>query len=275
MVLRRGLARTRVRQPRLCGVALLSRCGGGRDRLVAPADPLSVSGVQRDGGAVALPLRLLPAGRGDSSRTRDPGPASPRPSVPHGRRDPSRQAGHPLPRAALRDGRRTPLIPLHQLPPHCSGGTTLDVTTSAEVHEDPLKPFHFSLLDADKLNPNRQFHNKPNHCDINFKQRPTVTLIDPETQNLAVGNRGVSLHRTAFSRQVDHGSLTRHLPAGKGQLEPHRNPYILTTAVVVDEAAPPPLKGEKSVRTELAAEGRDAEEAPKSLDHALSWRLLN
>src|SRR2546428_5356828 len=136
MVLGPGRARASVGRPRLCGVALLSRCGGGRDRLVAPADPLSVSGVQRDGGAVALPLRLLPAGRGDSSRTRDPGPASPRPSVPHGRRDPSRQAGHPLPRAALRGGRRTPLITPPQLPPPRPGGATFDVATRAEGHEE-------------------------------------------------------------------------------------------------------------------------------------------
>src|SRR2546428_13394405 len=131
MVLGPGRARASVGRPRLCGVALLSRCGGGRDRLVAPADPLSVSGVQRGGGAVALPLRLLPADRGDSSRTRDPGPASPRPSGPHARRDPSPQAGHPLPRAAPREDRPTPLITLYKLLPHCSGGTTLDVTTSA------------------------------------------------------------------------------------------------------------------------------------------------
>ncbi len=50
-----------------------------------PADPLSVSGVQRDGGTVALPLRLLPADRGDSSRTRVSLPTSTRHSVPHAR----------------------------------------------------------------------------------------------------------------------------------------------------------------------------------------------
>src|SRR3989442_3154432 len=165
MVLRPGLGRAGVRLSRLCGVALPSRCGRRRDHLAAPADPLSVSGVQRDGGAVALPLRLLPADRGDSSRTRDSCPASPWPSEPHARRDPSRKAGNPLPGAALRDCRRPLLIALHQLPPHFSGGTTLDVTTSAEVHENPPKPFHFSLLDADKLNPNRLVHHKPNHCD--------------------------------------------------------------------------------------------------------------
>src|SRR5207244_10718080 len=157
-------AGTCVRQARLSGGAVLGRCGAGRDRLAVLPDRLSVSGVRRDGGAVALPLRLLPADRGDSSRTRDSGPASPRPSAPHARRDPSRQAGHPLPRAAHRDDRRTPLITLYQLPPHCSGGTTLDGTTSAEVHEDPLKPSHFFLLDADTLNPTRLFAHKPTNC---------------------------------------------------------------------------------------------------------------
>jgi hypothetical protein len=58
-------------------------------------------------------------------------------------------------------------------------------------------------------------------------------------------------------------------------LESNRKPYILSTGIVVAEAAPPPLKGEKSVRAELAAKGRDAEEAPKSLDQALPSRLMN
>jgi hypothetical protein len=54
-------------------------------------------------------------------------------------------------------------------------------------------------------------------------------------------------------------------------LEPNRNPYILSTAVVADEAVPPPLKGEKSVSAELAAKGIDAEDAQKNLEHAMSW----
>jgi hypothetical protein len=58
-------------------------------------------------------------------------------------------------------------------------------------------------------------------------------------------------------------------------LEPNRKPCILSTVIVFDVAAPPPLKGEKSVRAELAAKGIDAEEAPKSLDKALSSRLMN
>jgi hypothetical protein len=134
-------------------------------------------------------------------------------------------------------------------------------------------------LDANKLNPNRPFvlsvQNIQNRCGFNLKQRVTVRLMDPEVKKLAGGDRAVSFYRTALSRQVDHGSHPRHLLAGKGQLEPNRKPYILSTVIVVDEAAPPPLKGEKSVSAELAAKGRDAEEAPKSLDQALSSGLLN
>jgi hypothetical protein len=138
---------------------------------------------------------------------------------------------------------------------------------------------HFSLLDADKLNPNRPsilpVPNIQNHCGFNLKQRVTVRLMDPEVKKLASGDRAVSFYRTALTRQVDHGSHTRYLLAGKGQLEPNRKPYIFSAVIVVDEAAPPPLKGEKSVSAELAAKGRDADEAPQSLDQALSSRLLN
>jgi hypothetical protein len=134
-------------------------------------------------------------------------------------------------------------------------------------------------LDADKLNPNCPFilpvPNIQNRCVFNLKQRVTVRLMDPEVKKLAGEDRGVSFYRTALSRQVDHGSHTRHLLAGIGQLEPNRKPYILSTVIVGDEAAPPPLKGEKSVRAELAAKGVDAEEAPKNLDQALSSRLMN
>ncbi|HZD12941.1 MAG TPA: hypothetical protein VE177_05420 [Candidatus Binatus sp.] len=151
--------------------------------------------------------------------------------------------------------------------------------SSAEVLYNPHKLLHFSLLDADKLNPNRPFmlpaHNIQNRCGFNLKQRVTVRFMDPEVKKLAGGDRGVSFYRTALSRQVDHGSLTRHLLAGKGQLESNRKPYILSSVIGVDVAAPPPLKGEKSVSAELAAKGIDAEEAPKSLDQALSSRLMN
>jgi len=58
-------------------------------------------------------------------------------------------------------------------------------------------------------------------------------------------------------------------------LEPNRNPYILSTAVVADETVPPPLKGEKSVSAKLAAKGIEAADAPKSLDQAMSRRLLD
>src|SRR5207249_12018637 len=51
-------------------------------------------------------------------------------------------------------------------------------------------------------------------------------------------------------------------------------PYILSKIIVTDEAAPPPLKGDKSVSAELAAKGIDAEEAPKSLAQALPSRLM-
>src|SRR2546426_1215711 len=151
-------------------------------------------------GTVALPLRLLPADRGDSSRTRVSRPTSTRRSVPHARRDTSRQAGHPLPRAALRIGRRSRLKGRRE--------TKLDVTPGVKVHDGSRKPFHFSLLDADKLHPNRLIHNESNHCSFNLKQRLTVRLKDPETQKLATGNRGGSLYRATQSRQVDHGSLT-------------------------------------------------------------------
>jgi len=134
-------------------------------------------------------------------------------------------------------------------------------------------------LDADKLNPNCPFilpvHYIQNRCGFNLKQRVTVRLIDPEVKKLAGENWGVSFYRTALSRQVDHGSHTPHLLAGIGQVESNRKPYIFSTIIVVDETAPPPLKGEKSVRAELAAKGRDAEEAPKRLDQALSSRLMN
>jgi hypothetical protein len=134
-------------------------------------------------------------------------------------------------------------------------------------------------LDADKLNPNHPFivpaHNIQNRCGFNLKQRLPVRLMDPEEKKLAGGDRGGSFYRTALSRQVDHGSHSRYLLAGKGQLEPNRKPYIFSTVIVDDEAAPPPLKGEKSVRAELAAKGREAEKTPKSLDQALSSRLMN
>jgi hypothetical protein len=134
-------------------------------------------------------------------------------------------------------------------------------------------------LDADKLNPNRPsilpVPNIQNRCGFNLKQRVTVRLMDPEVKKLAGGDRAVSFYRTALSRQVDHGSHARHLLAGKGQLESNRKPNILSTVIVVDEAAPPPVKGEKSVSAELAAKGRDAEKAPQSLDQALSSRLMN
>jgi hypothetical protein len=58
-------------------------------------------------------------------------------------------------------------------------------------------------------------------------------------------------------------------------LKPNRNPYIFSTAVVADEAVPPPLKGEESVSAELATKGIDAEDAQKSLGQAVSWSLLN
>ena len=151
--------------------------------------------------------------------------------------------------------------------------------SSAEVFYNPHKPLHFFLLDADKLNPNCPFilpvHNILNRCVFNLKQRGTVRLIDTEVKKLAGGDRAVSFYRTALSRQVDHGSHSRHLLAGIGQLESNRKPYIFSTVIVVDEAAPPPLKGEKSVSAELAAKGIDAEEAPKSLDQALPSRLMN
>jgi hypothetical protein len=99
--------------------------------------------------------------------------------------------------------------------------------------------------------------------------------MDPEVKKLAGRDRGISFYRTALARQVDHGALTRHLLAGKGQLVSNRKPNILSMVIVVDEAAPPPLKGEKSVSAELAAKGKDAKEAPKSLDQALSSRLMN
>src|SRR3989475_6135331 len=151
--------------------------------------------------------------------------------------------------------------------------------SSAEVLYNPHKPLHFSLLDADKLNPNCPFilpvHNIQNRCGFNLKQRVTVRLIDLEVKKLAGGDRGVSFYRTALLRQVDHGSRPRHLLAGKGHLETNRKPYILSKIIVADEAAPPPLKGEKSVSAELAAKGIDAEEARKSLDQALPSRLMN
>jgi len=151
--------------------------------------------------------------------------------------------------------------------------------SSAEVLYNPHKPLHFSLLDADKLNPNHPFilpvHKIQDRCGFNLKQRVTVRLIDPEAKKLTGRDRGVRFYRTALSRQVDHGSHPRHLLTGKGQLEPNRKPYILSKVIVADEAAPPPLKGEKSVRAELAAKGIDAEEAPKSLAQALASRLMN
>jgi len=134
-------------------------------------------------------------------------------------------------------------------------------------------------LDADKLNPNCPFivpaHNIQNRCGFNLKQRLTVRFMDPEVKKLARGDRGVSFYRTALSRQVDHGAHTRHLLAGIGQLESNQKPHIFSKVIVVDEAAPPPLKGEKSVSAELATKGIEAEEAPKSLDQALSSRLMN
>jgi hypothetical protein len=78
-----------------------------------------------------------------------------------------------------------------------------------------------------------------------------------------------------LSRQIDHDSHTRHLLAGKGQVVLNRKPYILSTVIGSDEAAPPPLKSEKSVRAELTANRTDAEEAPQSLEQALSSRLTN
>jgi len=141
--------------------------------------------------------------------------------------------------------------------------------SSAEVLYNPHKPLHFSLLDADKLNPNRPFivpaHNIQNRCGFNLKQRLTVRFMDPEVKKLARGDRGVSFYRTALSRQVDHGAHTRHLLAGIGQLESNRKPHIFSKVIVVDEAAPPPLKGEKSVSAELATKGIEAEEAPASI----------
>ncbi|HZD13422.1 MAG TPA: hypothetical protein VE177_07890 [Candidatus Binatus sp.] len=130
-------------------------------------------------------------------------------------------------------------------------------------------------MDADKLNPNRPFINIQNRCGFNLKQRLTVRLMDPEVKKLARGDQGGSFYRTALSRQVDRGSHTPHLLAGKGQVETNRKPYILSSVIGVDVAAPPPLKGEKPVSAELAAKGIDAEEAPKSLDQALSSRLMN
>jgi hypothetical protein len=134
-------------------------------------------------------------------------------------------------------------------------------------------------LDADKLNPNRPFivpaHNIQNRCGFNLKQQLTVRLMDPEEKKLARGDRGVSFYRTALSREVDHGSHARHLLAGIGQLEPNRKPYIFSTVIVADEAAPPPLKGVKSVSAELATKWIAAEKTPQSLDQALSSRLMN
>jgi hypothetical protein len=131
----------------------------------------------------------------------------------------------------------------------------------------------------DKLDPHQPcilpVHNIQNRCGFNLKQRVAVRFMDPEVKKLAGRDRGISFYRTALARQVDHGALTRHLLAGKGQLVSNRKPNILSMVIVVDEAAPPPLKGEKSVSAELAAKGKDAKEAPKSLDQALSSRLMN
>src|SRR3989454_3557624 len=82
--------------------------------------------------------------------------------------------------------------------------------SSTEVLYNPRKPLHFSLLDADKLNPNCPFilpvRNIHNRCGFNLIQQVTVRLIDLEVKQLAGGDRGVSFYRTAVLRQIDHGS---------------------------------------------------------------------